>query len=208
MSEGGQVFARGDQGCPRRGLPPFLRRPGGGPALLHRHGPRQRPDMAFSRFLNQALAGQSLTVLGDGRGREFTYVDDVVSGTVAAGEHGRPGAVYNFGGGDPMGRKVALDIIEELVGRSLTFDRRRAQVGEARTTACDGSLAQRELGFEPTTVVRDRIAAQLEWLLRNHLSRSTAALAVPRDGPHLFYRGAKRTIDRSWHRAPWWSSRP
>jgi hypothetical protein len=102
MSEGGQVFARGDQGCPRRGLPPFLRRPGGGPALLHRHGPRQRPDMAFSRFLNQALAGQSLTVLGDGRGREFTYVDDVVSGTVAAGEHGRPGAVYNFGGGDPV----------------------------------------------------------------------------------------------------------
>src|SRR5690606_36977154 len=63
-------------------------------------GPGQRPDMAFARFIDAALSGRELAILGDGRQiRDFTYVDDAVAATIAAAEHGTPGAAYNIAGG-------------------------------------------------------------------------------------------------------------
>jgi nucleoside-diphosphate-sugar epimerase len=129
------------------------------------YGPRQRPDMAFTRFLSRALDGEPLPVYGDGRQvREFTYVDDVVRATVAAAERGRPGAIYNIGGGVPVELVDAIRIIEEHTGRPLAVDHHPAQVGDARRTGCDGSLAADELGFHPSTSLVDGVGAQLEWL--------------------------------------------
>src|SRR5207245_2912230 len=60
------------------------------------YGPRQRPDMALSRFIERALEGRPIEVYGDGgQSRDFTYVGDAVAATVAAGARGEPGAVYN-----------------------------------------------------------------------------------------------------------------
>lgn len=130
------------------------------------YGPRQRPDMAFSRFLNQALSGEPISVLGDGRQvREFTYVDDVVQGTIAAAERGAAGGVYNVGGGTPVELRQALKLVEELVGRRLLLDHHPPQIGDARRTACDGSRAARELGFVPTTGLRHGVGEQLQWVL-------------------------------------------
>jgi nucleoside-diphosphate-sugar epimerase len=129
------------------------------------YGPRQRPDMAFTRFLTRALTGASLPVFGDGRQvREFTYVDDVVTATIAATERGVPGSVYNIGGGAPVELRHAIELIEEHVGRPLAIDRQPPQLGDARMTSCDGSLAERELGFVPSTRLADGIGAQLDWL--------------------------------------------
>jgi nucleoside-diphosphate-sugar epimerase len=141
------------------------------------YGPRQRPDMAFSRFLRSALDGEPLLVLGDGRQvRDFTYVDDIVSGTIAAARRGRPGAVYNLGAEDPVELCQVFDLIAELVERPVVLDRRPALVGDAPRTGSDGTLARRELGFAARWDLRDGLAAQLRWL---QAERDEEPAAVP-----------------------------
>jgi UDP-glucuronate 4-epimerase len=139
------------------------------------YGPRQRPDMAFTKFFGCALAGRPLPINGDGRQvRDFTFVDDVVEGTLAAATLGRPGAVYNIGGGSPVELVEAIRLIGELTGRPLELDRQPAPVGEARRTGCAGARAREDLGFMPRTELRDGLAAQLEWILGKPAPRDVA----------------------------------
>jgi nucleoside-diphosphate-sugar epimerase len=138
------------------------------------YGPRQRPDMAFSRFLARALAGRPLPVNGDGRQiRDFTFVADVVEATVAAAALGRPGAVYNVGGGSPVELREAIALIGDLVGRPIEVEHRPAPVGEAWRTGCDGELARRDLGFSARGDLAAGLAAQLEWLLGERTGADT-----------------------------------
>jgi nucleoside-diphosphate-sugar epimerase len=131
------------------------------------YGPRQRPDMAFRQFMTRGLAGQPVPVLGDGRQvRDFTYVGDIVDGTIAAALHGRAGSVYNLGGGQPVELREAVGMIEEMLGRRLEIQRRPAQVGDVRITGCDGALARDELGYVPSTSLRDGLVAQFDWMVR------------------------------------------
>jgi UDP-glucuronate 4-epimerase len=130
------------------------------------YGPRQRPDMAFTRFLRCALSDRPLPINGTGHQvRDFTYADDVVAGTLAAASLGRPGAVYNIGGGTPVELLEAVRMIADVTGRPIEIACRPAPVGEARRTGCDGSLARRELGFAPRTDLLAGLAAQLDWML-------------------------------------------
>lgn len=135
------------------------------------YGPRQRPDMAFTTFLRRAVNDEPLPILGRGdQVRDFTYVDDIVDGTIAAAERGRAGAVYNLGGGEPVALKQALETIAELLGRSVRFDHRPGGVGEAHRTGCDGTLAREELGFSPRVDLYTGLQAQLEWVLADQAS--------------------------------------
>lgn len=128
------------------------------------YGPRQRPDMAFNRFLQRALAGEPINILGDGRqARDFTYVGDIVAGTVAA-LNGRPGALYNLGGGSPVELLDVVALLEQLLEREVRVEHRPAVMGEARVTSSDCSLAREDLGYEPATTLADGLAAQLEWV--------------------------------------------
>lgn len=130
------------------------------------YGPRQRPDMAFSRFLTRALADQPLPILGDGcQVREFTYVDDVIEATVAAAARGRQGAVYNIGGGQAVSVLDVVRELEGLLGRRLQLDHRPALQGDPRRTEADTSRAQRELDFRPSTGLAEGLAVQLETML-------------------------------------------
>jgi UDP-glucuronate 4-epimerase len=141
------------------------------------YGPRQRPDMAFSKFLRCALAGAPLPVNGDGRQiRDFTFVADVVEGTIAASEHGRPGSAYNIGGGFPVPLVEAIALIAELIGRRVRVETRPAPVGDPVRTGCDGRRAARELGFVPQTTLAEGLAAQLEWI-GGQTSRQLEAVA-------------------------------
>lgn len=145
------------------------------------YGPRQRPDMAFAKFFGCALAGRPLPIHGDGRQvRDFTFVDDVVAGTIAAARLGHPGAVYNIGGGSPVELTTAIRMIAELSGRQLELDRGAAGVGDARRTGCDGRRARDELGFVPSTELRDGLAAQLEWILAKQPRRAAAPVGGSR----------------------------
>lgn len=127
------------------------------------YGPRQRPDMAFSRFLAGALAGRALRIFGNGRQvREFTYVADVVRATVAAAEHGERGSVYNVGGGQPVTLLDAIDILQELLGRPVAQTFLEAAPGDPRRTEADVSRAARDLGYRPLTPLTVGLAAQLD----------------------------------------------
>ncbi len=127
------------------------------------YGPRQRPDMAFTRFLSSALADRPLPVLGDGRQvREFTYVQDVISATIAAAERGTPGAVYNVGGGVPVSLLEVIDLLGELLGRAPAVEHREVAIGDPRRTDADITRAARELGYRPATSLAQGLTAQFE----------------------------------------------
>jgi UDP-glucuronate 4-epimerase len=128
------------------------------------YGPRQRPDMAFSRFLRRALAGEPLQILGDGRQcREFTYAEDVIEATVAAAARGRRGAVYNIAGGASVPVLDVVGLLEALLDRRLAVEHLPSALGDARNTRADTSAAAAELGFAARTALSDGLAAQLEW---------------------------------------------
>jgi UDP-glucose 4-epimerase len=129
------------------------------------YGPRQRPDMAFHRFLAAARDGRALTVFGDGlQTRDFTFVDDIVAATRAAALSGRPGSVYNVGGGVRVALRDVLRLIEQLTGRRLTIDRDEAQKGDMRDTFADTSAAARDLGFRSTVPLSEGLAREWTWL--------------------------------------------
>jgi len=139
------------------------------------YGPRQRPDMAFTRFLRAILDDEPLSLLGDGsQVRDFTYVADIVEGTVAAARHGQPGGAYNIGGGRSIKLSAAIRTIEELTGRQARIDQAPSQIGDAYRTGCDGELARRELGYVARTRLEEGLAAQLRWVLGHHGSTLVA----------------------------------
>jgi UDP-glucose 4-epimerase len=129
------------------------------------YGPRQRPDMAFARFLASSLAGRRLSVLGDGRQvREFTYVEDVVRATVAAAEGGEHGSVYNVGGGVAVAVLDVIALLEELLGGPLEVAFADPVRGDPRRTEADITRAVKELGYRPSTPLAEGLAAQIESL--------------------------------------------
>jgi len=129
------------------------------------YGPRQRPDMAFHRFLKAARDGQPLTVYGDGtQTRDFTYVDDIVSATRAAATSGRAGAAYNVGGGERVALNDVLELLREVTGRRLEVRHEATQKGDMRDTFADTAAARRDLGFRPTMTLREGLAREWQWL--------------------------------------------
>lgn len=127
------------------------------------YGPRQRPDMAFHRAIDAALGGREFTVFGDGlQTRDFTFVADIVDGTLAAAEHGRVGGCYNLGGGSRISMLEALDIIREEAG-TLTVRHEPSQRGDARDTAADIARAQQDLDYQPTRSVAQGLKEQVAW---------------------------------------------
>jgi UDP-glucose 4-epimerase len=129
------------------------------------YGPRQRPDMAFHRFLRAALKGDPLTLYGDGtQTRDFTFVADAVAATVAAGDRGTPGGVYNIGGGSRVSMTEVLALLELVVGRPLNVRREPPQKGDMRDTYADTSRARADLRFAPSTTLEEGLRAEKDWL--------------------------------------------
>jgi nucleoside-diphosphate-sugar epimerase len=129
------------------------------------YGPRQRPDMAFHRFLKAALTGQPIHVYGDGRQtRDFTFVSDAVSATVAAGTRETPGRVYNVGGGSRVSVNEVLTLVGRLVGKPLDIRYEAAQKGDMRATYADTSLATRDLAYAPSVTLEEGLGTELRWL--------------------------------------------
>jgi nucleoside-diphosphate-sugar epimerase len=129
------------------------------------YGPRQRPDMAFHKFLKACRDGQPIHVYGDGRQtRDFTFVRDIVAATRAAGDFGRPGCVYNVGGGERIALEGALELVQDVSGRRATIVREEAQKGDMRDTFADTSAAKRDLQFRSTVSLRDGLQAEWEWI--------------------------------------------
>jgi UDP-glucose 4-epimerase len=128
------------------------------------YGPRQRPDMAFHRFLRAGLTGDEIVVYGDGeQSRDFTFISDIVAANIRAAERGQPGTVFNLGGGTQATVNGVLTIVERIVG-PLRVRRQERQAGDARHTSADTSAARDALGFVPEVGLETGIAAEAEWL--------------------------------------------
>ncbi len=129
------------------------------------YGPRQRPDMAFHRFLRGALRGEEITLYDDGeQTRDFTYVSEVVAANVAAAERGEGGRVFNIGGGSEVSINRVLETIERLCGRRLRVKREAKQKGDVRHTAADCTAAREALGFRPQVALADGLGRQWQWI--------------------------------------------
>jgi len=129
------------------------------------YGPRQRPDMGFHKFLRAAIRQEPISLYGDGeQTRDFTYVHDAVSATLAAATKGVPGRVYNVGGGSRVSMNQVIDIIGRVAGRPLAVHRDAAQMGDMRHTYADTTLARQDLEFAPRVGLEEGLAAEYQWL--------------------------------------------
>ena len=129
------------------------------------YGPRQRPDMSFHRFIRAGLLGETITLFGDGeQTRDFTYVADIVAATKAAGQRGRPGGIYNIGGGSRVTINQVLEMIGRILNRPLDIRRLPAEKGDMRDTFADSSRAKADLGFSPSHSLEDGLRAESAWL--------------------------------------------
>ena len=143
-------------------------RDSGFPALILRYfsvyGPGQRPDMAYRKFIDNALKGKPITLYGSGeQSRSNTFIDDCVSATVASLQAGDDGEIFNIAGGQERTINEALEIIERETGKPLSLERREAARGDQERTFGDSSNAQSVLGFRHTVSLEEGLARQVQW---------------------------------------------
>jgi nucleoside-diphosphate-sugar epimerase len=129
------------------------------------YGPRQRPDMAFHRFICAGIRGEPLQIYGSGeQTRDFTFVADVVAANIAAGGSRVVGMPLNLGGGNCISINDIIQLLGDLVGRKLRVDYLPVEYGDVRNTSADTFLARKLLGFKPKVDVGSGLAAEIEWL--------------------------------------------
>jgi UDP-glucuronate 4-epimerase len=125
-------------------------------------GPRQRPDMAFTRIAFALATGSTFELYGDGaQSRGWTYVSDVVDGTIVAMERGS--GTYNVGGALEASMNETIGLFEEIAGRTLGLRAREAVPGDQRRTSADTTRIRTGLGWEPKVSLREGLEAQWEW---------------------------------------------
>lgn len=129
------------------------------------YGPRQRPDMAFTRFVQAATVGSSIEIYGDGKQvRDFTFVEDVVEANIRAASLPTPkGAVYNVAGGSNVSMNAVLDLIAELSGSPLNVRYVESMAGDVKKTS--GSIARiaDDLGWQPSVSLEEGLQRHLAW---------------------------------------------
>jgi len=144
------------------------------------YGPRQRPDLAIHKFARLIHFGKTLPVFGDGStSRDYTYIEDIVGGVMAAYDRNQAYRIYNLGGSDPVTLSELIAGLEKAIGKKALIDRRPAQPGDVERTFADVSRSRAELGYEPKTRLADGLAKFAQWLDANmHLYRLPGEPAV------------------------------
>ncbi len=130
------------------------------------YGPRQRPDMAFYRFIRCALAGDPINLYGSGQiSRDFTYIDDAVAATVLAADLGRPAHVYNVASGRSVSLLEVVCVLEGIVERPLTVHLTPSTPkGDMVRTEADTTRARDHLGYTAGMDLAAGLARQVEWM--------------------------------------------
>ena len=130
------------------------------------YGPRQRPDMAFHRFIKALLTGGEIRLFGDGgQSRDFTFVADIADATIAASTADDvSGQVFNIGGGARVTVNQVLAWLEEITGQKARVNRLEVAKGDVRDTHADTSSARAKLGFDPRYDLQKGLTAEVEWV--------------------------------------------
>ena len=128
------------------------------------YGPRQRPEMAIHRFTRRILAGRSIPVFGDGTSaRDYTFVADIVDGTLRALDQCRGYRVYNVGGSGVTTLTRLIEVIAAAVGREAVIDRRPDQAGDVPLTSADVTRAESELGYRASVQIEEGVQRFVAW---------------------------------------------
>lgn len=146
------------------------------------YGPWGRPDMAMWLFTRAILAGEPINVFGEGNmRRDFTYIDDIVTGVIAAldnppaddgsekaGGSRNPHRLYNIGNNRSEELTRMIELIEQACGRKAEKRLLEMQPGDVRDTYADISAIQRDLGFSPTTTIDEGVPRFVDWYRDYH----------------------------------------
>jgi UDP-glucuronate 4-epimerase len=133
------------------------------------YGPRQRPDMAIPKFATAIASGAPISLFGDGTSRrDYTYIDDIVTGTVAAVEAVAPGRyeIINLGGTHTISLRELVEILEGVIGKPAVIDWQPMQPGDVPVTYANIERARALLGYQPTTRPEVGLARYWEWVQR------------------------------------------
>ena len=138
------------------------------------YGPRQRPDLAIHQFTRRIYAGQPIDQFGDGTTRrDYTYIDDIIQGTMAALRYNGPlFDIFNLGESDTIQLKDLIAAIENAIGKKAKINRLPEQPGDMPLTCADISKARKLLGYNPVTRLSDGLPQFIDWFLVR-LKRST-----------------------------------
>lgn len=141
------------------------------------YGPRQRPDLAISKFTRLIEDGLPIDKYGDGStARDYTFISDIVDGILGALNH-RSGPmcdIFNLGGSQTVTLNDLITTIEQAVGKKATIHPLPDQPGDVPLTSADVSKAVRDLGFRPTTTISEGVPRFVEWFRQTR----AAGLAV------------------------------
>jgi len=133
------------------------------------YGPRQRPDLAIHKFTALIEAGKPLPVFGDGStGRDYTFVDDIVAGVLAALEYSPPATsapfeIFNLGNSHPVKLNALLEMLERVTGKKAIRDPQPLQPGDVPLTWADLSKSARLLGYRPATSLEAGLHKFVAW---------------------------------------------
>lgn len=129
------------------------------------YGPRQRPDLAIHKFARLMEAGKPIPVFGDGSmRRDFTYIDDIIDGVMAAIEHCNGYEIYNLGESRPVRLDKLISELENTLDKKAVINRLPLQPGDVIQTYADVTKAKTRLGYEPKTELSIGLARFVEWL--------------------------------------------
>lgn len=139
------------------------------------YGPRQRPDLAIHKFTANIEAGKPITVFGDGTsGRDYTHVDDIVAGVLAALKHRPdpsipvPFEIFNLGNSHPVTLLELLHALEKATGRKADREEKPMQPGDVPLTWADISKAKRLLGYQPKVTLEEGLRGFVDWYRSAH----------------------------------------
>ena len=129
------------------------------------YGPRQRPDLAIHKFARLIEGGNPIPVFGDGSmARDFTYIDDILQGVLAALNHWTGYRIYNLGESRPYRLDRLIQELETALGKTAVIDRRPVPPGDVRQTFADITRAKTELGYNPQTDLPQGLKTFVNWL--------------------------------------------
>src|SRR6266496_1911934 len=133
------------------------------------YGPRQRPDLAIHQFTRRIYAGQPTDQFGDGSTRrDYTYIDDIIQGTIAALQYDGPMFdIFNLGESETIQLKDLIVAIENALGKKAKINRLPEQPGDMPLTCADISKARKLLGYNPTTKFTEGLPKFVEWFLKS-----------------------------------------
>ena len=133
------------------------------------YGPRQRPDLAIHQFARKISAGQPIDQFGDGTTRrDYTYIDDIIQGTMAALEYNGPQFdIFNLGESETIRLMDLIAAIEKELGKKAKINRLPEQPGDVPLTCADISKAKKLLGYDPRTRLSEGLPRFVEWFQRS-----------------------------------------